>query len=191
MPNHAVKDSNKEFLKLVSSMQQTTNTSNMDNNSNIKEEKQKWFFNVITLFLSLLSIVVSVFVFFKSRELTIKYNNLVAGQQALQIREDISSARRRYEDLCLQSNSNNPDIIKYAINSSIEDICNMYDLACSLYISGSLNQKNFKQQYFNEIKNIVEDDNFKDKYEPSTTEYQSTKTVYENWFKWKITLFIL
>ncbi len=140
-------------------------------------------FNVITLFLSLLSIVVSVFVFFKSRELTIKYNNLVAGQQALQIREDISSARRRYEDLCLQSNSNNPDIIKYAINSSIEDICNMYDLACSLYISGSLNQKNFKQQYFNEIKNIVEDDNFKDKYEPSTTEYQSTKTVYENWFK--------
>ncbi len=41
MPNHAVKDSNKEFLKLVSSMQQTTNTSNMDNNSNIKEEKQK------------------------------------------------------------------------------------------------------------------------------------------------------
>ncbi len=137
----------------------------------------------ITTIFSLMSITISGIIFFFNYKLTNKYNNLVSGQLALQIREDISSARRRYEDLCLQSNSNNPDIIKYAINSSIEDICNMYDLACSLYISGSLNKENFKQQYFNEIKNIVEDDNFKDKYEPSTTEYQSTKTVYENWFK--------
>lgn len=42
-PDHiiAIQDSNEEFLKLVSFMQQTTNSTNTNNNSTIKEEKQK------------------------------------------------------------------------------------------------------------------------------------------------------
>lgn len=36
-----MEDSNEEFLKLVSFMQQTTNSTNTNNNSTIKEEKQK------------------------------------------------------------------------------------------------------------------------------------------------------
>lgn len=139
-------------------------------------------FNIVTLVLSLISIIVSVFVFFKSRELTIKYNNLVAGQQALQIREDVSSARRRYEDLCLQAFPDNQDIIKFTIKSSIEDLCNTYDLACSLYLSNRLDKEIFKKQYFDEIKNIVESPNFKDKYVQPYTKYQATSKVYNEWF---------
>ncbi len=130
-----------------------------------------------------ISIIISSIVLFFNCKLTKRYNNLVSGQLALQLRENISSVRRRYEDLSLQCFPDNDEIIQHIVDSNTEDLCNAYDLACSLYISGSLNKENFKQQYFNEIKNIIEDDNFKDKYEPYTTEYQSTKTVYEKWFK--------
>lgn len=139
-------------------------------------------FNIVTLILSLISIIVSVIVFFKTQELTIKYNNLVAGQLALQLRENITSARRRYEDLCLQCFSDNKDVKEHVLNSSIEDLCNTYDQACTLYNLGQLDKEGFQRQYYNEIKNIVESPNFKDKYVQPYTKYQATSKVYNEWF---------
>jgi len=98
------------------------------------------------------SIIISSIALFFNHKLTKRYNNLVSGQLALQLRENISSVRRRYEDLSLQCFPYNNEIIQLIVDSNTEDICNMYDLACSLYISGSLNEENFKLQYFNEIK---------------------------------------
>ena len=139
-------------------------------------------FNIVTLAFSGISIFVSIIVFFKNRELTKKYNNLVAGQQALQIHEDISSARKRYEDLSIQSHPNNQAILQAAINSSMEDLCNTYDLICSLYLSDSLEKETFKKQYFNEIKDLVEHPALKEKYVKPYTKYPATSTVYEKWF---------
>jgi len=128
------------------------------------------------------SIIISSIVFFLNYKLIKKCNNLISGQIALQIRENISSVRRRYEDLSLQCFPDNNEIIQHIFSSNTEDLCNAYDQACSLYISNKLDRNNFKQQYFDEIKNIVEDDDFKDKYEPSTTKYQATRNVYKEWF---------
>lgn len=142
-------------------------------------------FNIATLAFSGISIFVSIIVFRKNRELTKQYNSLVAGQQALQLREDISSARRRYEDLSIQSCPNNQAILQAVINSSLEDLCNTYDLICSLYLSGSLDRETFKKQYFDEIKDIVEHPVLKDKYVQPYTKYQATATVYSKWFHQK------
>jgi len=136
----------------------------------------------ITTIFSLTSITISSIVLFFNYKSTKKYNNLVSGQIALQLRENISSVRRRYDDLSLQCFPNNNEIIQHIIDSNTEDLCNAYDQACTLYNLEQLDKNGFKRQYYHEIKNIVEDDNFKDKYEPSTTIYRDTRNVYEEWF---------
>ncbi len=131
------------------------------------------------------SITISSIIFFLNYKAIKKYNNLIAGQQALQIRSGISSARRRMEELSLQYAPNNSEIIEATFHSIKEDLCNVYDQACTLYNLDQLDKVGFKKQYFDEIKNIVEDDNFKDKYEPSTTVYPDTRKVYDEWFHQK------
>lgn len=141
-------------------------------------------FDIMTLILSLVSIIISVFVFFKTRKLTIKYNNLVAGQQTIQIYQIISSARIRYEDLSIEYFSNEQNyILKSALDESMERLCNTYDLACLLYKSNKLDKEIFEKQYSNEIKSIIESKHFKDKYVQPHTKYQTTIEVYEEWFK--------
>lgn len=129
-----------------------------------------------------ISITISSIIFFLNYKLIKKHNNLVSGQLALQLRDYISSVKRRMEDFSIQFISDNPELAEKLFDSIIEDLCNAYDQACSLYLSNKLDKDNFKQQYLDEIKNIVEDDDFKDKYKSSTTKYQATRTVYNKWF---------
>jgi len=140
----------------------------------------------ITTIFSLMSITISGIIFFFNYKLTNKYNNLVSGQLALQIREDISSAKERYEDLNIQYFLNGQNIIlKPILEESRENLCNTYNLVCLLYNSDKLDKKIFETQYSNKIKSVVESKHFNDKYVQPYTKYQATIDVYNKWFKSK------
>lgn len=67
--------------------------------------------------------------------LSYRYNKLVQGQVEMQIRERITNARVRYEDLIIKHNDKlNDKFIQSVLNSAIEEFLNAYDEACQKYI---------------------------------------------------------
>lgn len=110
------------------------------------------------------------------------YNKLVQGQVEMQIRERITNARIRYEDLTLQHNQNLEDeLVKNVFFSATEEFLNAYDEACQKYLDYKVDRERFKKTYLNELQSIVENVNFKAKYEFTITKYRATVKVYKEW----------
>ena len=86
--------------------------------------------DIITLILGIASLVTACGTIL----LSFRYNKLVQGQVEMQIRERITNARIRYEDLTIQYNEElNNDLIISVFESAKEEFLNSYDEACQKY----------------------------------------------------------
>ena len=116
--------------------------------------------DIITLILGIASLVTACGTIL----LSFRYNKLVQGQVEMQIRERITNARIRYEDLTIQYNEElNNDLIISVFESAKEEFLNSYDEACQKYLDKKVDKERFKKSYFVEIQSIVKNDNFKEK----------------------------
>ena len=135
--------------------------------------------DIITLILGIASLVTACGTIL----LSFRYNKLVQGQVEMQIRERITNARIRYEDLTIQYNEAlNNDLIISVFESAKEEFLNAYDEACQKYLDKKVDKERFKKSYFVEIQSIVKNDNFKEKYDSQSTDYKATVKVYNEWF---------
>lgn len=115
--------------------------------------------------------------------LSFRYNKLVQGQVEMQIRERITNARIRFEDLtiCYREKLDNKLIIS-VYESTKEEFLNAYDEACQKYLDKKVDKDRFKKSYFTEIQSIVKNESFKQKYDTQSTPYKATVKVYKEWF---------
>lgn len=74
------------------------------------------------------------------------------------------------------------DFHKKALDSGIESMLNQYDDACAKYIDGKIDKNRFKKTYNKEIRNIVENKEFTDYFNPTTSNYKPILIVYKEWF---------
>lgn len=115
--------------------------------------------------------------------LSFRYNKLVQGQVEMQIRERITNARIRYEDLTIQYKEKLGDeLIKSVYESTKEEFLNAYNEACQKYLDKKVDKDRFKKSYFTEIQSMVKNESFKQKYDTQSTPYKATLKVYEEWF---------
>lgn len=115
--------------------------------------------------------------------LSFRYNKLIQGQVEMQIRERITNARIRYEDLIMHYQSKLGDeLIKNVYESTKEEFLNSYDEACQKYLDKKVDKERFRKSYFTEIQSIVENETFKHKYDTQSTPYKATVKVYNEWF---------
>lgn len=122
--------------------------------------------------ISIIAIVISLISLYQS-------NKSAHGQIEIDIRNMITSARNRYEDLVLDNRDN--DIYILIVKSSLENLINVYDEACSKYLDNKVDKKRFKKLYYTEIKNLVENKETKPYYDTITSKFQDTIKVYKEW----------
>lgn len=135
--------------------------------------------DIITLALGISSTVTAVATILLSH----RYNKLVQGQVEIQIRERITNARIRYENLTIEHQKNLKDeLIQGVFNSSKEEFLNAYDEACQKYLDKKVDRKRFKKSYSNEIQSIVKNPAFKSEFDSRSTPYQATVKVHDEWF---------
>ena len=120
----------------------------------------------------------------KQVNLQADYNRLVQGQVEMQIRESISNARARYEDLVFVHKENLGDI-ESALSAAKEDFANAYEGACQKYLDGKVDKERFVKSYkdTNELFRIVTDSAFKELYSDTQTNYPATVKVYRAWYQ--------
>jgi uncharacterized membrane protein (DUF106 family) len=145
--------------------------------------------DIITLVLGVCTIllaIVSLFNSFINTKLSHGQKKLQEGQVEMQIRDRISNARNRYEDLTLklaQSKDADESLMPEVLKSAKEEFANAYDEACQKYLDAKVDKIRFEKSYFNEIKSIVENTNFAEWYIGAKTRYQATVKVYREWFQ--------
>ncbi len=143
----------------------------------------------VSIGLSIISILIALFAFLKSNKLTKEYNSLVAGQSELQINERISDTKNQMVQISLKMPEEsklvkNPELkerYKKAMEAAIEDNLNAYEEACAKYIDSKVDKKRFEKTYRIEIRNLVEDANYKKYFDSITSRYKAILKVYKEW----------
>ena len=104
------------------------------------------------------------------------------GQIELQIHQMISQTKRDLLDIVLKlQGDQSSDIVQQAFETARELNLNAYDDACSKYLDGKVDKDRFKQNYHVEIRQLVEDENNREKFDAVTSRYKCILKVYNEW----------
>lgn len=73
------------------------------------------------------------------------------------------------------------EIYQKNFNASVQTLMNTYDDACSKYIDGKVDKIRFKKNYRYEIRNLLENKDLKEYFDPLTSRYKPILNVYTEW----------
>lgn len=138
-------------------------------------------YEIITTVISSIAIIISLFALIFTKMNANKIEKISYGQSEIAIRETITNARNRITDILLKANKENNQYTNQCMKVSIEQLLNVYEEACSKYIDSKIDKKRFKKTYIDEIKNIVESNDFNE-YFQFGSKYDAIKSVYNEWF---------
>ena len=123
--------------------------------------------------------------------------NIQHASVELEIRNSIENSKNQIQNLSLTyaplrakkekgTLSDDEEIIfelhSKALDSMIESMLNQYDDACAKYIDNKIDKSRFKKTYYKEISNIVENKDFKNYFDPTTSNYKPILLIYKEWF---------
>jgi DNA-binding Xre family transcriptional regulator len=66
-------------------------------------------------------------------------------------------------------------------DSAVESNLNAYEEACAKYLDRKVDRKRFKKTYKTEIRQLVEDDSLRDRFEPLTSKFKAIMRIYDEW----------
>jgi len=158
-------------------------------------------YEVVTIMISIATFSVSVIVFMNSRRirevdeknssrlLEIEENNLKhnMAQTELYIQELLVNARKIFIDvnleilrISIEGNSEAIEIAGKLTSSTLQEILNSYEVACMKYLDKKIDTKRFKKTYYQEIRQIFENDSYKVLLDKKHS-FHALKKVTEEW----------
>lgn len=114
----------------------------------------------------------------------IKISQGMAENEIFQL---VSAARKSFLDISLsliqqENDINKKDELKKGLfNNAIEELLNAYENGCAKYLDNKVDKERFKKIYMVEIRNVVENKSFKDKFDSYTSRYKAILKVYNEW----------
>lgn len=147
-------------------------------------EIAEFVFIVLSFTVSIISIVISL----RNRQLS-------DASVELEIRTLIRESRKNLNEisvplLVLQKKNNKTisddeeiqlEVITMQYEVAKEELLNSYEEACFKHIDNKIDKERFKKTYIKEIKQIVENENFKKYLDTINSPYSGIKKVYEEW----------
>ncbi|GHX96278.1 hypothetical protein VCSRO67_3461 [Vibrio cholerae] len=73
------------------------------------------------------------------------------------------------------------EIYRKNFNAAVQTLMNTYDDACSKYIDSKVDKVRFKKNYRYEIRNLLENKELKEYFDPLTSRYKPILNVYAEW----------
>lgn len=106
----------------------------------------------------------------KVNEVSVLMAPLVAREDSEEENEHLSSSEKK-----------TLDIYRKNFNAAVQTLMNTYDDACSKYIDGKVDKVRFKKNYRYEIRNLLENGDLKEYFNPLTSRYKPILNVYTEW----------
>jgi hypothetical protein len=156
--------------------------------------------DLLSLIIAGLALLVSIIALTISRDKLTKAearNLILTGTLENQISERITRTKERVADI---ANSMAPLLAKKQLGSiaeeevlilesnekifrsAIENNINAYEDACSKYLDGKVDKTRFKKGFHAEIRQLVENQNYKPYFAPPSTRFKAIIKVYSEWY---------
>lgn len=141
-------------------------------------------YEIATFTISTFALIGSIVAIWISSKADNKATRFTEGANEMQYRQLIISTTKDMLDRKEKYEANPNQANIDALLISVENYLNVYDDLCSLFINKNVDSIHFFRKYRNDIKNLVEDKEFKDYYFPKEiSKYVNTVRVYEHFEK--------
>jgi len=122
--------------------------------------------------------------------------NLQVGMVELEMRQAIENAKAKVNDISVimapliaKEEANSIDSegkitlesYRKNFNAAVQTLMNTYDDACSKYIDNKVDKERFRKNYKYEIRNLLENKDLKEYFDPLTSRYKPILNVYTEW----------
>lgn len=123
--------------------------------------------------------------------------DLQHGMVELEMRQAIENAKSKVNDISIVmaplvareeseqglsvEDAKTLEIYRKNFNAAVQTLMNTYDDACSKYIDGKVDKIRFKKNYRYEIRNLLENRELKEYFDPLTSRYKPILNVYTEW----------
>ncbi|OIN68148.1 hypothetical protein BLD48_02270 [Exiguobacterium sp. KRL4] len=160
-------------------------------------------YELITLGTSIFAVLLSIYTFYKTsstanqaNETANNANIISSGALETAINERISNAKKNtressynlinyIQELKERNINSEPneklEYLKRFYNACIEEELNAYEDACGKYIDKKVDVHRFKKTFHVEIRQLVENDQYKEKFDSTTSRYKAILKVYSEW----------
>ncbi|MEE1061730.1 MAG: hypothetical protein UH080_07955 [Ruminococcus sp.] len=143
-------------------------------------------YEIISIVFTSLGFIISIISLVKSHKAdktSQTANRIAQGEIELNIHQMINQTKKDVRDITLTvaEKGNNTDILAQAFNSALESNLNAYDEACSKYLDNKVDKERFKRNYSVEIRQLVENKNYKKYFDANTSPYKCILKVYHEW----------
>lgn len=115
-------------------------------------------------------------------------HKIAQGQIELNIHQLLNQTKKDVMDVtiviaekCSNDDQNMKGVLTQALNTANERNLNAYEEACAKYLDNKVDKERFKKNYHIEIRQLVEDDNNKNKFDATTSPYKAILKVYKEW----------
>ncbi len=98
-----------------------------------------------------------------------------------QTKKDVMEISLKIADKCSDNSDQMKTVLTQALNSAVEQNLNAYDEACAKYLDNKVDKERFKKNYHVEIRQLVENENYRDKFDSNTSPYKGILKVYREW----------
>lgn len=138
-------------------------------------------YEILATILASIGIIISLFTLIFTKINANKIEKIYYGQSEISIRESITDATNRITDILLYAKTEDNQYTNQCMKVSIEQLLNSYEEACAKYLDSKVDKKRFKKMYIDEIRNIVESNDFKEYFQFGSN-YDAIKKIYDEWF---------
>lgn len=90
----------------------------------------------------------------------------------------------KYRSTFLKSLENDLEynVLMISFNQSVEIMLNAYEESCAKYLDKKVDSERFKRSYHKAIRDVVENQEFKENFNSHTTPYKCILKVYNKWY---------
>lgn len=141
-------------------------------------------YEIIAVLVSIFGLGLSTWSIFKAHNA----HKIAQGQIELNIHQLLNQTKKDEMEIsvliaekCSDGDKEMKDILMSALNSAIESNLNAYEEACAKYLDGKVDKERFKKNYNIEIRQLVENKNYANYFNPTTSTYKAILKVYKQW----------
>lgn len=141
-------------------------------------------YEIIAVVISSIGLLISIISILKANAA----HKIAQGQIELNIHQLLNQTKKDVMDItiviaekCSRDDQDMKGVLNQALNTANERNLNAYEEACAKYLDNKVDKDRFKKNYHIEIRQLVEDDNNKNKFDATTSPYKAILKVYKEW----------
>lgn len=146
-------------------------------------------YEILSLIFSGIAILIAVLSYLLAK----RANSTASANTELYINERITNTKEKVSEISMlmsslitKKNKTNEEeeqlkIFQFNFKAAVENNLNAYEESCAKYLDNKVDKKRFHKQYKTEVRQLVENEQFKEYFDRASSRYRSILKTYNEW----------